>query len=128
MVVNRITTMGGRAGGGARSGGGGGFMAGYRSGIGSGRAYGLNESQRFVFEAMKSDMKNFGSVETGANGKLVFKVGDKSYSESGLAKQVKKDWATEKANRKVTSDKDLAKRLTHFMVDIKTGYFFRPKD
>ena len=114
MVVNRITTMGGRAGGGA----GGGYQ-GYRSGLGSGRSYGLNNAQKNVLEAFKSDAAYHGNTVKLANGSMGYKIGGKTYSESQLASQIKSEWGTYKAKMK-TTDIGLAKTLTFTAMSHKT--------
>ena len=137
--------MGGRAGGGAGKGmgargeiggnvrltqgrgGGGNTMATYKSGFGSGRTYGLNEAQRFVFEAIKSDAVNFGNAWHSKGG-IVYDVNGKSYSETGLASAIKKGWSSAKTQHGATSDKDLARKLTSGMVNVHTVKFFDIKN
>ena len=79
MVVNRITTMGGRAGGGARSGGGGGAFASPDTWLGkqqaaNAKAYGrLNKAQKAVFDHM---------VSGGFNGKETIGKINKYYKDA----------------------------------------------
>lgn len=82
MVVNRITTMGGRAGGGARSGGGGAASRGLASPdtwlgkqqAANAKAYGrLNKAQKAVFDHM---------VSGGFNGKETIGKINKYYKDA----------------------------------------------
>ena len=79
MVVNRFTTMGGRAGGGARSGGGGGAFASPDTWLGkqqaaNAKAYGrLNKAQKAVFDHM---------VSGGFNGKETIGKINKYYKDA----------------------------------------------
>ena len=120
-----ITTMGGRAGGGGGRGMGGAY-SGFRSGIGSDKGYGLNNDQRLVFEALKSDAKYNGNVVQFSSGGVGFEVGGKTYDESGLAKAVKTGWSEAKQLYGL-SGKQLADKRIKYLVNHKTGTFFGDK-
>ena len=115
--------MGGRAGGGA---GGGRGYTGFRSGLGSGKGYGLNNDQRLVFEALKSDAKYNGNVVQFTSGRVGYSVGGKTYYEGDLAKAVKKGWNEAKQLYGI-SGKQLADKRIKYLVNHKTGTFFGDK-
>jgi len=104
---------------GARSGGG----AGFSSGVGSHRSYGMNKYQKIAFEAMKGDLSYNGQTSKNSNGQTLFNVMGQSLTEGGLAKVFKSEWAQHQKSPG-HSDKAFAKTLTLNMINNKTGDFF----
>lgn len=109
---------GGGAGFGSRSRGGG-----YSSGIGSGKSYGLNKYERFTFEAIKSDASTGASIGKSSTGKLLFTVAGSTFTESGLAKFIKSEFKAQSA-KTGQSAQSMAKQITKYLYNIKTGDYF----
>lgn len=105
---------------GIRAGGG----AGFSSGIGSNKSYGLNKYERFTFEALKSNASASGVLLTKTTkGQNIFHVAGQNFTESGLAKFIKSEFKTQK-EKTGQSDKSMAKQITKYLTNNKTGDFF----
>ena len=112
----------GRGHGSTRSSGAGGG-GGFSSGIGSNRSYGMNKYEKFTMEAIKSDAQTYGNVWESSEGKTMITFGGGHYTESGLASRIKTDFAAERA-KTGKSDQALAKQVTRYLTNHKTGDFF----
>lgn len=96
----------------------------YNSGIGSGNSYGLEKYERFAFEALKSDAAYNGHVWKHANnGETVITVFGAHYEESALAEFVKSEFKAQHA-KTGQSHLSMAKQITKYLTNIKTGDFF----
>ena len=108
---------------GSTRGGGAGSGGGFSSGIGSNRSYGMNKYEKFTMEAIKSDAQTYGNVWESSEGKTMITFGGGHYTESGLASRIKTDFAAQRA-KTGKSDKALAKQVTQYLTNHKTGDFF----
>ena len=86
MVVNRITTMGGRAGGGARSGGGGGALS--RSG-----AAAIGKS---MMSKTQADFDEANALTTTGKGAIGFSINSDRLTSAGRQKLKANGWTSRK--------------------------------